>query len=96
MSTSVDRYTSYSEADFDSAIAWLANQGSAAWRKRLQHDGDWVKVDMRGMPPLIRQFVEEEFAAIELMTRAQVRELVAGSIEDRIRLVDQVLTEASR
>lgn len=91
-----DRYADFSEADFDSAIAWLQNQGSTAWCSRLKHDGDWVKVDMRGMPPLMRQIVHNEFDALELMSPAQVRQIVDGTLEDRIRVVDQVLTEAGR
>lgn len=78
-----DRYADYTEADFDCALAWLGTQGSEAWSARLKIDGDWIKIDMRGMPRLVRQFVRDEYTALELMTSQQVRQLVAGSFEDR-------------
>lgn len=91
-----DRYSAFTGAQLDAALMWLRDQGTDAWSKRLKIEGDSVVGDLRGVPPVVRQMVREQFEALELMTPDQVRELMGSDIEGRVKLVDQVLTGAGR
>lgn len=90
------RYSVFTDAQLDAALMWLKDQGSTPWSRRFKIEGDSVVGDLRGMPPVIRQMVREQFEALELMTPDQVRQLMAADLQGRVELVDQVLTEAGR
>jgi hypothetical protein len=92
----ITRYSHFTAEEMDTAAMWLSAQGSAPWSKRLKIEGDHVLGDLRGMPPVIRQMVREQFEALELMTPAQVRQLMAADTEGRVQLVNEVLTEAGQ
>lgn len=93
---SAGRYSRYTDEQLDTALVWLKDQGSTPWSKRFKIEGDFVVGDLRGVPPVIRQMVREQFEALELMSPAQVRQLMAADLQGRVELVDQVLTEAGR
>ena len=90
------RYSTFTTEQLDAAGVWLRDQGPTPWSKRFKIEGDNVVGDLRGMPPVIRQMLREQFEALELMTPSQVRQLMASNAEGRVRLVNEVLMEAGR
>jgi len=76
--------------------AWLRGQGQTPWLARMKFDGDTARVDLRGIPPIIRQLLRDLFGAIELMDSEQIGRLLAGSLQERATLTHQVLTEPGR
>jgi hypothetical protein len=91
-----DRYSVFTDEQLDATLNWLMAQGAAAWSKRFKVDGDYLVGDLRGMPPLVRQMLREQFEAMELMTPAQIRELMLSDVKGRVQLVERVLREAGR
>ncbi|MEJ7633863.1 hypothetical protein [Aeromicrobium sp.] len=63
---------------------------------RLQIVGDEVRADLRGMPPVVRHMLRDQFAALELMTAEQIRDYLSRDTVGRIERVETVLTEAGR
>jgi hypothetical protein len=90
------RYANFNSDQLDAGVQWLKSQGADAWSKRLWIDGDYIKGDLRGVPPVVRQMVREQLAAIQLMTAEQYADYWERDVPGRVALVDQVLTEAGR
>jgi hypothetical protein len=94
--SNAERYRAFTHQEFDAGLLWLRNQGLEALSKRLWIEGDYVKGDLRGVPPIVRQMLREQFEAMLLMTDEQYQDYRGRDVEGRVRLVDEVLTEAGR
>lgn len=91
-----DRYASFTNEQLDAGLLWLRRQGLEAWSKRLWIDGDHVKGDLRGVPPVVRQMIREQLVAIQLMSAGQFADYWERDTAGRVALVHRVLAEAGR
>jgi hypothetical protein len=89
-----DRYAAHTADQLEEGLAWLREPGHGSLVSRVSLDADEIAIDVRDVPPVVRQMLVEQMAVVESMTPAELSEYRQSPVGERVRKVDALLARA--